>query len=128
MREGIGLEHYAGRDPGLEYLRRVGDAFEQGLAEVEQAVAEACGRIRGDPGATLERMGFQRPSSTWTYQVDDAPQVRFSLALVAGANIGFAAIAAGPLAIVHAALIAFSLAAKAVRRLFRKPGPPARTS
>ena len=127
VREGIGLEQYAGRDPGLEYLRRVGDAFEAGLADVERSVAEALGRMRGDPGeASLERMGFQRPSSTWTYQVDDAPQARFSVALVASARIGFAALAAGPLAIVHAALIAFSLAAKALRRLFRKPDRPPR--
>jgi preprotein translocase subunit SecA len=126
VREGIGLEHYAGRDPGLEYLRRVGDAFEEGLAEVEGSVAPACERLRSDPGAaSLECMGFQRPSSTWTYQVDDAPQIRFSLALVSGRSIGFAAIAAGPLAIVNAVLVAFSLAAQAFRRLFRKPDPPA---
>jgi preprotein translocase subunit SecA len=127
VREGIGLEHYAGRDPGLEYLRRVGDAFEEGLAEVERSVAAACERLHGDPGAmTLERLGFQRPSSTWTYQVDDAPQIRFSLALVAGRNIGFAALAAGPLAIVNAVLVAFSFAAKGLRRLLGRPAPPPR--
>jgi preprotein translocase subunit SecA len=127
VREGIGLEHYAGRDPGLEYLRRVGDAFEVGLAEVERSVAGAYARIQSDPGAaSLERLGFQRPSSTWTYQVDDAPPIRFNLTLVAGANIGFAAIAAGPLAIVNAVLLVFSLAAKALRRLFRGSDPPAR--
>ncbi|MCX7029088.1 MAG: accessory Sec system translocase SecA2 [Spirochaetes bacterium] len=127
VREGIGLEHYAGRDPGLEYLRRVGDAFEVGLAEVERSVAGAYERIQSDPGAaSLGRLGFQRPSSTWTYQVDDAPPISFNLALVAGANIGFAAIAAGPLAIVNAVLLVFSLVAKALRRLFRRPDPPAR--
>jgi hypothetical protein len=75
---------------------------------------------------TLERLGFQRPSSTWTYQVDDAPQIRFSLALVAGRNIGFAALAAGPLAIVNAVLVAFSFAAKGLRRLLGRPAPPPR--
>jgi preprotein translocase subunit SecA len=127
VREGIGLEHYAGRDPGLEYLRRVGDAFEAGLAEVERSVAEACARLRADQNAaSLERLGFQRPSSTWTYQVDDAPPVRFSLALVAGASIGFAALAAGPLAIANVALLAVTALAKAVRRLLQKPGAPPR--
>jgi preprotein translocase subunit SecA len=129
VREGIGLEHYAGRDPGLEYIRRVGDAFERGLAGVERAVFELCERLRADPSPgmeSLERMGFQRPSSTWTYQVDEAPPIRFSVALVARAGIGFAAIAAGPLALVNAGLLAFSLAAKALRRLFKKPDPPAR--
>jgi preprotein translocase subunit SecA len=116
VREGIGLEHYAGRDPGLEYLRRVGDAFEAGLADAEQSVAEACARIAADPGAaSLDRSRFPRPASTWTYQVDDAPQIRFSLA--SGAGIGFAAIAAGPLAIVNLVLLAVSALARLVRRV-----------
>ena len=54
-------------------------------------------------------------------QVDDAPQIRFSLALVAGKNIGFAAIAAGPLAIVNAVLLAAASVAKLARRLFSGP-------
>lgn len=126
VREGIGLEHYAGRDPGLAYLRRVGDAFEEGLAEVERSVAAACERLRAaeDAGpADLERLGFRRPSSTWTYQVDDAPPMRFSLALAAGRSIGFAAIAAGPLAIANVVLLALASLAKALRRLL---GVPAR--
>jgi preprotein translocase subunit SecA len=121
VREGIGLEHYAGRDPGLEYLRRVGDAFEAGLAEVERSAAEACKRIRDDPSrANLDRMAFPRPSSTWTYQVDDAPPNRFSLALLAGRSIGFAAIAAGPLAMANTVLLAVASVAKMARRLFRR--------
>jgi len=121
VREGIGLEHYAGRDPGFEYLRRIGDAFEAGLAEVEQSVAEACVRIGRDAeAASMDRSLFPRPSSTWTYQVDDAPPIRFRLA--AGAGIGFAAIAAGPLAIVHLVLLAASAAARLVRRLLGAAG------
>jgi len=116
VREGIGLEHYAGRDPGLEYLRRVGDAFEEGLAGVERSVAKACPRLGVDPGAAgLDRAAFPRPSSTWTYQLDDEPPIRFSLAK---AGIGFAAIAAGPLAIVNLVLLAAAAAAKSMRRLF----------
>lgn len=127
VREGIGLEHYAGRDPGLEYLRRVGDAFEQGLAEVERSVAAACERLRAaaDAGPVdLKRLGFPRPSSTWTYQIDDAPPVRFGLALAAGRSIGFAAMAAGPLAIANVVLLALSSLAKALRRLLKMPVGP----
>ena len=126
VREGVGLERYAGRDPGLAYLHRVGVAFEQGLAEVERSVAEAC--AAGDAGsADLDRMASERPSSTWTYQVDDAPPVKFTLAIAAGANIGAAAIAAGPLAMVNVALLAASAIAKAGSRLaaaFRRTGKP----
>lgn len=114
VREGVGLERYAGRDPGLTYLHRVGAAFEQGLAEVERSVAEAC--ARGEEGAAdLDGMASQRPSSTWTYQVDDAPPAKFTLALAAGANIGAAAIAAGPLVLVNVVLLAVSVVVKAVR-------------
>jgi preprotein translocase subunit SecA len=127
IREGIGLEHYAGRDPGLEYLRRVGEAFEQGLADVEQSVIDACSRLAADPlAATLERLGFHQPSSTWTYQVDDGPQIRFSVGLLAGRGIGFGAIAAGPLAIANLVLLALSSLATIARRLFssRHTRPP----
>jgi len=116
VREGIGLEHYAGRDPGLEYLHRVGDAFEEGLAGVERSVAASCPLLGADAGtAGPDRAAFPRPSSTWTYQLDDAPPIRFSLAK---AGIGFAAIAAGPLAIVNLALLAATAAARLIRRLF----------
>jgi preprotein translocase subunit SecA len=128
VREGIDLERYAGRDPGLEYLHRVGDAFEEGLAGVERAAAEAYGRAAADPGAASpERLGFQRPSSTWTYQLDDAAPIRFNLALIATSNIGAAAIAAGPLALVNVVLVLFSVVVKAVRRLFGRSAPPARS-
>jgi preprotein translocase subunit SecA len=84
VREGIGLERFAGRDPGLEYIRRVGSAFDAGLAEVERAIVEACERAGKDPGAlSLEALGISRPSSTWTYQVDELEPIRFDLASVA---------------------------------------------
>jgi preprotein translocase subunit SecA len=115
VNEGIDLERYAGRDPGLEYLHRVGRAFEEGLGEVERAVISACGRFAEDSRAlSLEALGVSRPSSTWTYQVDDAAPVRFKLALMAGSGIGLATFAAGPL-LPLAALA--GLAARIVRRL-----------
>jgi preprotein translocase subunit SecA len=118
VREGISLERYAGRDPGLEYLRRVGDAFEEGLTEVERSVQEAYERMCHDPAAaTLERLGIRRPSSTWTYQVDDASPVRFNLSMIASANIGATALAAGPLLLLNAPLVLFALIARGVRRL-----------
>lgn len=98
VREGIDLERYAGREPVLEYIHRVGGAFDEGLAGVERVVVSACVRLSDDPDALrLDRLGAQRPSSTWTYQIDDAAPVRFNLALMATSNIGAAALVAGPL-------------------------------
>jgi preprotein translocase subunit SecA len=101
VREGIHLERYAGRDPGLEYINRVGRAFETGLAEVEEAVAADCAALENDPdGGTLEKAALERPSSTWTYQIDDTVPVSFNLSMIATSNIGAAALGALPLLVV----------------------------
>jgi preprotein translocase subunit SecA len=91
VREGIHLERLASRDPGLEYLRRVGDAFLAGLAAAEERTAEACRAAAGDPhGLSPEGMGIVRPSSTWTYQVDDESPVGPRLSSIGSANIATA--------------------------------------
>jgi preprotein translocase subunit SecA len=120
VREGIHLERFAGRDPGLEYLRRVGDAFLQGLGEVEQLVADACRRAAADPDALDPRhLGAARPSSTWTYQVDDELPVRFSLRGLGSPDIG-AAIAGG---VVHALAALSGAVRRAARRAVHRPPP-----
>jgi len=95
VREGIHLERLASRDPGLEYIRRVGDGFLHGLAGVEQRVADACRRAAADPSALDPgSLGIARPSSTWTYQVDDESPTGFHLAAIGSTNLA-AAIAGG---------------------------------
>lgn len=98
IREGIDLERYAGRDPGLQYIQRVGEAFDEGLRGVVQSLLAECEASGGDPRALgVEQWGIDRPASTWTYQIDDGTPVRFTL----------------------------SALARAVHRLFgRAPGPP----
>ncbi len=103
VREGIHLERLASRDPGLEYLRRVGDAFLAGLAAVEERAAEACRAAAGDPCAlSPEAMGIVRPSSTWTYQVDDESPVGPRLSAIGSANIAAAIAAAAAQALTAA--------------------------
>jgi preprotein translocase subunit SecA len=95
VREGIHLERLASRDPGLEYIRRVGDAFLARLADVEERTADACRRAAGDPSLlSAAAMGISRPSSTWTYQVDDESPVGPRLSAVGSAHVA-AAIASG---------------------------------
>jgi preprotein translocase subunit SecA len=95
VREGIHLERLASRDPGLEYIRRVGDAFLARLADVEERTADACRRAAGDPSLlSAAAMGIPRPSSTWTYQVDDESPVGPRLSAVGSAHVA-AAIASG---------------------------------
>jgi preprotein translocase subunit SecA len=82
VREGIDLERFAARDPGLEYIHRVGSAFEAGLEEIDRALIAAYRRLDADPDSlSLEGLGVSRPSSTWTYQVGDASPAGFTLAL-----------------------------------------------
>jgi len=97
VREGIHLERYAGRDPGLAYIHRVGRAFDEGRAGVVAALVEACERAREDPAALLlSAVGARVPSSTWTYQIDDEAPIRFSLGLLSGGGIGAASLVAAP--------------------------------
>ena len=118
IREGIDLERYAGRDPGLEYIRRVGDAFEEGLRGVVQSFAAACERSGGDPRALIaEEWGISRPSSIWTYQIDDTAPVRFNLSAIASSSIGAAALAAVPLLVLKLAVWLFGMLSRLVRRM-----------
>lgn len=86
VKEGLGLLRYGGIDPSREYLSTVAGAFERALSDLEEAAAEDCLSIAsslieaaqaGHPRP--ERLGApppirrlpDRPSSTWTYAVED---------------------------------------------------------
>lgn len=123
VREGIHLERYAGRDPSLEYIRRVGRAFEDGMEGVIAALVEACQKAWEDPEALSPgRMGIRIPASTWTYQIDDEAPIRFTLA--SGA-LGAAALVAAPLVLVGALGSAVRSVAGALRRRFNARRFPA---
>jgi preprotein translocase subunit SecA len=116
VREGIHLVRYAGRDPGIEYLRRVGDAFEAGLSGVVEDIASACARLPADPDALRhEQAAAGRPSSTWTYQVDDEGTVPFTVGAIASSNIGATAFTAGPLMLLLAAASAVEWCVRRLR-------------
>ncbi len=101
VREGIHLERYAGREPGLEYIHRVGAAFDNGLAAVEETIAAACARLPEDPDAlSFDGLGINAPSSTWTYQIDDEAPIRFSIVSAMGSGIG-EALATGPIMVME---------------------------
>jgi preprotein translocase subunit SecA len=109
VKEGIGLRRYGGKDPGIEYARTVGDAFEDAMRDLEAAAIEDCrkalsgaalGGIEGPP---------DRPSSTWTYVVEEDAMPGFSI----GSLSGVAAAILGPLA------LPLFLAQRAVQALSR---------
>jgi preprotein translocase subunit SecA len=113
VQEGIGLERFAGRDPGLEYIHRVGGAFDSGWEGVREKLLSACRRFPDDPSAlAVEALGIARPARTWTYQVDDLLPVRFSLGSMAGPTAGVASFVVGPVLALGALLGVLAAAVK----------------
>ena len=112
LRDGIHLTRYEGKDPLIEFRKKMSDAFDG----FEQKVEEAAGKSLEN--AELTEQGFRldddlkRPSSTWTYLANDNPfgnDPRFGL--MGSAGIGYAVFS-----FFYAPLILFAAAA---RRLFR---------
>lgn len=73
VKEGLGLLRYGGGNPGAEYVRIVGDAFEAAMRDLE-AAAIADGRaLLGGEAAPVAEAVPALPSSTWTYVATEDP-------------------------------------------------------
>lgn len=98
IREGIHLVQYGGRDPWLEYTKELARAFEEGLLELWETVAEAWRNLPPDADlSSLDQAGLMRPAATWTYLVSEALGPSFTVSMLASANIGVASVAAVPM-------------------------------
>jgi preprotein translocase subunit SecA len=95
LKEGMGLLRYGGKDPGIEYVGRVGDAFEEALRQLEIDAISDCREILSGKAPDSVARAPDRPSSTWTYIVGDDLGLEFEPGLVSGAG----ALALGPLAL-----------------------------
>lgn len=96
FREGMALLRYGGRDPGIEYVRTLGQAFEDLMEDVLEACARDCRALRegGDRAVGLQDLP-PLPASTWTYAVEADSLPGFDL----GINGMVRAFALGPLAL-----------------------------
>jgi hypothetical protein len=100
IREGLPLVPFGGRSPAIEYRRMLEEAFDMGLARVEARMTEIARRIAAGEGeGALEGLEIGEGEGTWTYQVDEEPLPPFSLAGLASAPAGLAAIGAFPMLI-----------------------------
>jgi preprotein translocase subunit SecA len=74
LREGIHLNVLAGKDPLSEFNRAAGPAFQAYLDDVHDRSASTFSdaTITAD-GLDMEAADMHRPTSTWTYMVDDNP-------------------------------------------------------
>ncbi|MBN2051223.1 MAG: hypothetical protein JW760_12295 [Spirochaetales bacterium] len=86
LKEGIHLRRLGGEDPFLAFLKDASDAFEKGMLEV---MRETAGEFLS-PGTTSMHLKFPggRPSSTWTYMINDNPFPNFRLFLLSSGGLG----------------------------------------
>jgi preprotein translocase subunit SecA len=71
-RDEVHLVQMGGRDPFTEFCLRAGAAFEALLVRIDDTIVETFERITVTAdGVDWEREGLRRPSSTWTYLVND---------------------------------------------------------
>jgi preprotein translocase subunit SecA len=89
IREGIHLQRYAGRQPITEFQRQIIDAYSAMVDGWQDEVIETFLRLRSVDGRIdLDSEGLRRPTSTWTYLVNDNPLPSFALRLIAQGNAG----------------------------------------
>jgi preprotein translocase subunit SecA len=101
IREGIHLQRYAGRQPITEFQRQIIDAYSAMVEGWHDEAIETFLRLRSVGGRIdLDAEGLRRPTSTWTYLVNDNPLPSFGLQLIAQGNAGVS-VATAMLAIMY---------------------------
>jgi preprotein translocase subunit SecA len=123
IREGIHLQRYAGRQPITEFQRQIIDAYSAMVEGWEEEVVETFLRLRSVDGRVdLDAAGLRRPTSTWTYLVNDNPLPSFALRLIAQGNAGVS-VATAMLAIMYWPVTIGVVTATFVRRWLRRKRP-----
>jgi preprotein translocase subunit SecA len=120
IREGIHLQRYAGRQPITEFQREIIGAYAAMLDGWRAEVVETFLRLRSVDGRIdLEAEGIRRPTSTWTYLVNDNPLPSFGLRLIAQGNAGVS-LATAMLAMMYWPVTIVVVATTFVRRWLRR--------
>lgn len=74
IKEGIHLMGIAGKDPSIEFQKLAVKAFETIHGEISEKIISAFMRARiTAAGIDMEKEGLHRPTSTWTYLINDLP-------------------------------------------------------
>lgn len=89
LREGIHWQRMAGKNPLQEFYKSSDDMFRQLMADLED-------RLRHPDSIDVSELKVKRPSSTWTYLVNDNP-FKSPLALMLGSIGHQVDLLAGPL-------------------------------
>jgi len=91
IRESIHLFRLSGRIPLEEFHKKVSVTFNKTIDHIENAVVNSFNSAKiTKNGINLKKAGLKRPSSTWTYLINDNPFSDLGMFLLANRNIGFA--------------------------------------
>jgi preprotein translocase subunit SecA len=72
VREGIHLVGLAGQNPLVEFHKQIAEAFWKLQQTIEDRIVETFNTVEiTDAGVDLDKAGLSRPSSTWTYLIND---------------------------------------------------------
>ena len=114
LKDGIHLTRYGGQDPLFVFRKRMDEAFDGFLEQVETLIGQDL-KLLAEGQFEEVAQGLKRPSSTWTYLANDNPfgnQMGFSL--MGSGGIGYA--------VGSFFLWPFLLGAALVKRLIGKDG------
>lgn len=92
LKEGIYLVRYGGQKPLREYQRKADDWFNTLCATIDEELEDKALALMKHPGKNLLSLGVKKPSSTWTYIINDNPfGNQLAIGLLDNSNIGFQA-------------------------------------
>jgi preprotein translocase subunit SecA len=123
LREGIHLVRLGGQDPLTRFTSEAIRSFSEIDDAIDGAVLSALKAVKVDGGQVdLSGTGLKRPSSTWTYLVNDDPFKSRIGAMLTGP--GGATVAIYSAAVMMPLLVAWGLVESLLRRVTMRRGDP----
>lgn len=92
VRDSIHLVRFGGQKPLLEFQRLADHQFQALCDGIDEAIQKNAAQLMSRPEMEFHELGVRRPSSTWTYVVNDNPfGNKLATMLLDNANIGMQA-------------------------------------
>jgi preprotein translocase subunit SecA len=92
LKEGIYLVRYGGQKPLREYQRKADEWFNELCSHIDEELETKALELIRQPEKNLTALGVKRPSSTWTYVINDNPfGNQLAITLLDNSNLGFQA-------------------------------------
>ena len=90
IKEGIHLLRLGGENPLREFQKKAELAFIEMCDNLDIEIQKIIEYFDQNPNSEISTLGIKKPSSTWTYIINDNPfGNQLGLMLLAGSNIGF---------------------------------------